>query len=69
MFEMLSLMNAVNIKVCVKTESETIFAIRSHYNIIKKYIYYMCVCVCVCVCTVPIKLFIIFFMFYVAALC
>ncbi len=49
MFEMLSLMNAVNIKVCVKTESETIFAIRSHYNIIKKYIYYMCVCVCVCV--------------------
>jgi len=63
MFEMLSFMNVVNIKICVNTERETIFAIRSHYNIINKNIYY------VCVCTVPIKLFIIFFMFYVAALC
>ncbi len=47
MFEMLKFMNALNIKIWVKTESETIFAIRSHYNIINtKYI--TCVCVCVC---------------------
>ncbi len=55
MFEMLSLMNALNITIWVKTESETIFAIRSHYNIInKKSITCVCVCVracaCVCVC-------------------
>ncbi len=65
MFEMLKFMNALNIKIWVKTESETIFAIRSHYNIINtKYI----TCVCVCVYTEPIQLFIIFFTFYVAAL-